>query len=60
MAALVLGCEQRMGEEVGLGSEFYRLDGGGNKEGKRGNQAGLAACHKRAMAVAFRAWPRHR
>ena len=57
---MVLGYEQRMGEEAGLGSEFYRPDGGGNKEGKRGNQEGLAACHKRSTAVAFRAWPRHR
>jgi hypothetical protein len=27
MAVVVLGYEQRMGEEAGLGSEFYRPDG---------------------------------
>ena len=30
------------------------------RKGSGGNQAGLAACHMRATAVAFRAWPRHR
>jgi len=27
MAAVVLGCEQRMGEEAGLGPGLYRVDG---------------------------------
>ena len=56
-AAVVLGCEQRMGREGGLGSGFYWPGGARNKEGE---QVDSVTCHAGATAVAFPAWPRHR
>ena len=50
MAAVVLGCEQRMGEGEGVGMEIYTSGGGRNTEGE---QAGLAAFLLWATVVGF-------
>jgi len=52
--------EQRMGEGEGMAQGFIGRAVSTRRKGSGGNQAGLAACHMRATAVAFHAWPCHR